>query len=310
MKSKLFILTFLCLSYLNAIHENAGTVGFNFLTMNFVAKSQAMGNAGMGLSDDSSALYFSPAAIYHSKNHQFSLSYYNYLLDFSGGSINYIRPAGKISNMGFFLQNLNSGDIKETDSAGQEIGEFSTNNFLVGFSYARVMNDIIIVGGNVKFIYEKLYEDNSASAIAFDINLLHQTVNPRVQLGIGIKNLGKQITYFSEKKYNENLPTQIVAGLNYKFDNDKGNICFDVIKPSSNEIKAHLGAEMKVHKMLKLRAGYKSNSSEWKTDGDFSIFSGISTGFGLEWRRYILDYAVYSMGELGFVNQLTINYKL
>ncbi|MCK4957717.1 MAG: hypothetical protein KAS49_08775, partial [Candidatus Cloacimonetes bacterium] len=58
-----------------------------------------------------------------------------------------------------------------------------------------------------------------------------------------------------------------------------------------------------------LRGGYKTNAADWKAGGDAEIFSGISMGMGLNWQKYIFDYAVISGGDLGLLNSITISYK-
>jgi hypothetical protein len=62
--------------------------------------------------------------------------------------------------------------------------------------------------------------------------------------------------------------------------------------------------------MLALRVGYKTNASDWKAGGDYDAFSGMSfgTGFNLDKYNLKIDYAIVSYGDLGFVNQVTMNY--
>jgi hypothetical protein len=69
------------------------------------------------------------------------------------------------------------------------------------------------------------------------------------------------------------------------------------------------GLEGQIHPMLIVRGGYNANSADWKTGGDWDWSSGFTFGAGFNWKNYNLDYGISSYGNLGFVNQLTLQYQ-
>jgi len=187
-------------------------------------------------------------------------------------------------------------------------GTFGVSDFIFGISASKFLAKNLDVGLSVKFLQESL-DDNTASAIAFDFGIMHQTTNENLKLGIAIRNIGTQLSYYTDNEYKENLPTTASAGFSYH-PNKKLFITLDIYKPLNMDYKGRLGCEYFIHPLLALRAGYKSNARDWAAGGDNDLLSGISTGLGFDLKKYKigLDYAVVSYGDLGFANLFTINY--
>ena len=124
-----------------------------------------------------------------------------------------------------------------------------------------------------------------------------------------MRNIGKQLSYYTDSEYEEEMPTTFTVGLSFH-PNHKLYTTVDIYKPLDNDIFGRIGVEYKLHPVLALRAGYKTNASDWATGGDYDIFSGISFGTGFNLNKYNLniDYAIVSYGDLGFVNQISIKY--
>lgn len=298
---------------LSAESENIGTTGFNFFKVQYSARANAMANSYMGLSNTADALFYNPAGIQQIQTREVSTTFMNYFYGFNGGSISFVHPYSQNFHLGVFCSYVGNNDIKKTSatedgSFDQEFGTFGASDLLFGFGFSKYVNDILDIGINAKYLYENL-DDTSASAIAFDLSLLHQTTNPKLKLGAGIKNLGKQLTYYTDSKYDEKLPLVYVAGFSYSFtQNILANA--DIYRPNSADFSGRFGFEAKVHHNLALRLGYKTNASDWRTDGDLGKFGGLSSGLGINWRNLVVDYSIASFGDLGFVNQISLRYKM
>jgi hypothetical protein len=128
-------------------------------------------------------------------------------------------------------------------------------------------------------------------------------------VGIALRNIGMQLSYYTDNEFKENLPTTASAGFSYH-PNKKLFITLDIYKPMNMDYTGRLGVEYFVHPILALRAGYKSNARDWAAGGDTDALSRISTGLGFDLRQYPLSLAsaVVSYGDLGFANLFTINY--
>ncbi|MCD4651937.1 MAG: PorV/PorQ family protein [Candidatus Cloacimonetes bacterium] len=311
-KSKLvWILLLMLISSLWGIHDDAGTSGFNFLKMNFSTRAAAMGNAYTGLSNDADGVFFNPAGLVRTTRMELATTYLNYFEGYNGGSLAFVLPVEKNIRLATFIQFLTTSDIEKTlvDAAGNYAGTdgtFGSTDFVVGLSYARVLNDVLYLGSNLKFISETI-DDNNAVAIAGDISLMHRTTNDDLMLGASLRNVGKQLTYFTDAEYAEGLPTVAEVGFSYHpLEQLYANL--DICKPLTSDIYGKLGVEYKVHRLLSLRGGYKTNAADWKLGGDYDWLSGVSMGFGVCWKSYMIDYAAVSYGDLGLVNQFSIKY--
>lgn len=311
MKLKFVILTLTICVGLMAENELAGTTGFAFLKVNYSARATAMGNAYTGLSNGADAVFFNPAGLDQIINPELAISYMNYFDGIQTGAVSYTRKLNSTTHIATFIKYMNSSETRTlSDESGQYLGEdgtFGFSNMVLGVSGSRFINQYITIGANLKFLLDIL-DENSASAIAADIGLLHQTTNENLKLGVTFRNFGKQLTSYTESDYSENLPNIISVGFSYH-PVEKIYATFDINKPLVGEYSAKAGAEYQVHNLLALRAGYKSNAKDWKAGGDWEAISGLSFGMGINWKTYVLDYAVASYGDLGFINNITVSYR-
>lgn len=302
--------TILLLS-LSAINENAGTSGFSFFKVTYSARAAALANAYTGLADQEDAVFFNPAGLTQLSRPQIGATYMNYFDGINCGSLVYTRPLPKDFYVAAFTQFLSASDDKTLADANGNYagtdGTFGVSDFLAGASISKHFSDFVNIGLNVKFLRESL-DDHSASAAAVDIGVLHQTTNQNLKVGLALKNIGTQLSYFTKEEYEEKLPQTLQIGFSYT-PSPTLLVNLDLYKPLEYDFSALVGAEYYLHRMFCLRAGYKSNADDWKTEGDYNSFAGISGGFGLKWQSYNLDYSINSYGDLGFVNQISLRYR-
>ena len=311
MKYSLLIMLILIASSIYAINENAGTTGFTFLKVNYSARAAAMADAYTGLSDDASAVFFNPAGLIQLRSSQVSATYMSYFEGIQCGSLVYALPMNEKTTVAFFSQFLTAKEDRTlSDEFGNyagTAGTFGMSDIIFGVSLSRFITNIINIGVNIKYIRESL-DSNTGTALIFDFALLHQTTNKNLKVGIVVKNIGRQLTYYTDNEYEEKLPQLITVGFNYHPD-EKFYATFDIYKPFDYDFAGRIGLEYKIHEMFALRTGYKTNSGDWRTGGDHDFLSGVSFGVGFNWKKYKLDYAIISYGYLGFVNQISILYS-
>ncbi|MDP8267401.1 MAG: PorV/PorQ family protein [Candidatus Tenebribacter davisii] len=313
MKKYVYIILIIIFPLLSvAQNENVGTSGFSFLKVNYSARAAAMGNAYTGLSNDADAVFFNPAGLVQVKSPQASLTYMSYLIGINCGSATFVYPSNDKTTFAVFTKGLSATEDRTiADEMGQFDGidgTFGISDFIFGLSAARYLFDMLDIGVNAKFIQETL-DDNSASAVIFDAGLMHQSTNKYLKIGVAIKNIGKQLTYYTDNEYEENIPTTLTVGFSYH-PREQLYATADIYKPLDNDIFGRFGVEYQVHSLLALRAGYKTNASDWATGGNNDIYSGISFGAGFDLSKYnlMMDYAIVSYGDLGFVNQISVKY--
>lgn len=291
-----------------AIHSDAGTTTFTFLKIPIGPRGAAMANAFHGLSNDELAPFWNPAGLPQVKNKKLGITYLNYFAGYNGGAVSFVMPISDKSTIAIFSKFIGVGNIPKTGIDDQQqlidLGTFGSYDVLLGLSYGKIVSDIINWGINVKIISESI-DEYSSQAVAVDICILHQTTNPKLKLGIVAKNIGTQLSKFHSEE--EKLPIYFAAGFAYYLNN--GFITLDINKPMDNDFYGTIGFETNLRSNLKLRCGYRTNASDWHVGSNIDFLSGISAGFGFNWKDYNFDYAINSFGELGFIHQLSMGYN-
>ena len=177
-----------------------------------------MGNAYTALSDDASAAFFNPAGLIQVNSKEIVTTYMSYFDGVQSGSLIFVFPKSKTRTLAFFSQFLTASETRQLqDENGDYLssaGTFGMSDLIIGISDSRYINNILNIGFNIKYIRESL-DENSASAIACDISLLHQTSHKNLKIGVAFKNIGRQLTYFTNSKYKEGLPTVFDVGFRF-----------------------------------------------------------------------------------------------
>ncbi len=295
-----------------AQHQDAGTTGFANLKLIYSARANAMGQAMTGRQQNFDGMQGNPATILKVPYKSVTSTLMDHFVGSGGGSVQYIVPKNIYESYGVFINYWNSGSIDRTEISSNfdlvETGEsFGAQNIIGGFTYAKFISPAIDFGGTAKFIWDKI-DDSSASAVLIDLGLLHHTVNERIKVGLSVRNLGAQLSYYSEDKFKEKVPTVFQAGLGIDLkENTQANI--DLVKATGDDFVAKLGVEHRVHPAFVLRAGFRSHAADYYNGGALAFTSGLSLGLGWNWKNWAVDYAVSSYGDLGLANQLGLRYN-
>ena len=308
---------------LMAIGDDAGTSGFSSLKIIYSARANAMAGAFTSRDDDIDVIFFNPANLggYTAKR-EVSSTFMSYFDGYNGGSVAYQYKRSDKSNLAIFGQFLASDEITRTISGENggyfEAGTYDNSDFIAGGTYSYYFNEQLNIGISAKYIQESI-DDMSASALAFDLGILHRPVNEKIRVGVAVRNIGTQLTYFTDSEYDEGMPVVYAGGISYKTDlRTRANevdftpsmlVSLDLSLAQGSDLVGLIGTEFQVHEQFLLRAGYKTNAGDYKNGGDNEIFSGISTGVGFVRNDLVIDYALNSYGDLGFVNQVTLKYR-
>jgi len=296
-----------------AQHQDAGTTGFSTLKLIYSAKANGMGQAMTGREKNYDGMQFNPASILRVPNRAITSTFMDHLVGSAGGSVSYLVPKNIYTSYGFFLNYWNSGSIDRTDiGKNDELIElndtFGAQNILAGFSWAKFLSPAIDAGGNLKVVWDKI-DNSSASAALIDLGVLHHTANQRIKVGITARNLGFQLSHYSDSNYSEGLPLTFAAGMGVNLG-QKTQLNGDFSKATGENFVAKFGVDYQIHPALNLRAGFRSNAGDYALGGALGLSSGVSLGVGWVWKNYNIDYAVSSYGDLGLTNQLSLRYNL
>ncbi|MEN6445623.1 MAG: PorV/PorQ family protein [Candidatus Cloacimonas sp.] len=305
--------SFLILMPLMAQHQDAGTTGFSTLKIIYSARANAMGQAMLGRNMNFDGMQFNPATLIRIENKGAFTTLADHFVGSGGGSVGYVVPKNIYTSYGFYLNYWNSGSIDRTDIGpnGEFIeldDTFSAQDIAAGFAVAKFVSPALDAGGSVKLVLDQI-DGKSATAALIDVGILHHTPNERVKVGLSARNLGFQLSHYTDNKYSEGIPVTYGVGLGINAGaNSLLNI--DLTKATGENFIGKLGIEQRIHPALVLRGGFKTNAGDYSMGGSMGWTSGISLGLGWLWKNYAIDYAISSYGDLGLTNQVSLRYNL
>jgi len=311
--------------------SKVGTTAASFLGISVGPRATALGGAFAAVADDATSLYYNPAGIARAGRSQFVFSYTSLLVDTDFSWIGLMFNLDGANAIGLSLTQLNYGEEEVTTVLDPEgTGEkWGASDISIALSYARSLTDRFSIGGNAKFIQEKLWNE-SASAFAFDVGLLYITELHDMRLGMSITNFGtdmrldgkdllKRVDLDPEAiGHNDNivsrlktddwpLPLFFRVGLAMdvlKQENLRLTTAIDALRPSDNSEVLNVGAEMELYRLLFLRGGYKSLFREDSEEGlTLGMGLNFSTGPGFSWA---FDYTFADFGLLEDINMFSL----
>lgn len=241
MKRSLVFLS-ICIALLigSATTTNAqvGITSVPFLQIEPDSRAAGMGNAGVAIADNASAIYWNPAGLAFQSGNQISITHANWLPNFDT-DLFYDYLVGKysvegIGTIGGHITFLNLGEQVRTDGSGTELGTFYSYEFAGGLSYGFEINKNFAVGTGFRFIYSSLasgsvegQEVNPGTSVGVDISSLYRTDPFMVanreasfRAGFNLSNIGPGIQY-SDNAQKDPLPTILRVGGAYKMEMDE-----------------------------------------------------------------------------------------
>ena len=270
-----------------------GTAGAQFLKIGVGSRGIAMGEAYDAVCNDASSVFWNPAGLAFVKGQSVMVGHANWIADIKYDAGAYAYNLGAVGVVGLSFAYLNSGDIEETTVEMQEgTGNyFNTANVMFGASFARMLTDRFSLGGNIKYVEEKL-ADEKATAWGVDLGILYYTGFKSLRLGMSIRNFGPELQFSGtyndydnggwvmdastnlpeEKEYLPyHMPMTFKISLAYDLleqENQFLTLAADLAHPNDNVEKLNLGAEYKVMNMLALRVGYTGLIGVMKREDD------------------------------------------
>ena len=296
MRIKHFILSLILLSQITFAQGQAGSL---FLTINPGARSNAMGEAQIGVANDVYATYYNPAGLTNLSTKEFSFMHTSYLPnlvdDMSYDFLTFAMPFREGESIGGHFTYLNLGDQVSTDTNGNEIGSFSSYMYALNVSYARQIDESSSWGVNGKYFYQELAVINSldASSGSFAVDLgyfKHNAMdNPNLKLGAVLTNIGPGVSFGDGEE--DPLPTRLGLGLSLLTLEGQATVAFDFnYELNDQTVVTNLGAEFYLVEDFALRAGFLSDPS-----GDLNY---TTLGLGADLGAIAFDVSYVIGGEL------------
>lgn len=307
--------------------KRAGQAVMPFLALGASARLMAMGDAGLAITGDASALFYNPAGIAFVEKRSVILSNMNWLLDTSIQSGALAMKIGQLGVFGLSAMFYNYGDpIKATeiDSRSEfgysDIGEFTPSEFVIGVGYGRQISSQFAIGGQVKYARQDLLGGNVTTRIAyqlpdgswkqaehdavrstfvFDFGTLYNTGFRDLTLAMSFRNFGGEIKYERDAydiplTFRFGLSSSMFKMFNVKKEDMDLVLNLEYLHPRDWSERMHVGLEYSFMNMFFVRSGYKYNYSS----------EGICVGAGAQLKLPMgavrIDYAYKDTGDTLF----------
>ena len=267
MRTKHIILSIILFSQLSFAQCQAGSL---FLTINPGARSNAMGEAQIGVANDAYATYYNPAGLTNLSSKEFSFMHTSYLPnlvdDMSYDFLTFAMPFREDEALGGHFTYLNLGDQVSTDANGNELGSFSSYMYALNLSYAKQIDDTSSWGVNGKYFFQELAVINSLDAssgsFAVDVGYFKHNAmdNPNLKLGAVITNVGPGVSFDDGEE--DPLPTRLGLGLSLLTLEGQATVAFDLnYEVNDQAMVTNLGFEYFLVENFALRAGFMNDPS-------------------------------------------------
>lgn len=193
------------------------TTAVPFLQIEPDSRAAGMGNAGVALADNASAIFWNPAGLAGQRGAEVSLTHANWLPALTS-DLFYEYLVGKyhwegIGTFGGHITFLNLGEQEYRGMNNEDLGTFRSYELAVGASYARNLTERLALGTGLRFIYSNLSSgvsiggeggQDTKAGTSFGLDLAAQytfapftlgevPITPR--LGFNLANLGPKIGY-------------------------------------------------------------------------------------------------------------------
>jgi len=322
----------------SAVPAFAGSgAGAIVLSFPIGARYNALGEAGTALAQDASAAWFNPGGMAFLGDRQETRDFQVMYSKLAAGladdiSLYWAGYAGQAGSgaLAFNFTYLDMGEQIATDEQGNEIGTFSSYEYVLQGNYALRLSPNVGLGFGVKYFRDKLAADavlqdksgGSGDSFGVDVGVLWKVPAARLNLGVAVANLGPDIKHVDADQADP-MPRKITGGLAYglisshymglllvgdyqvplyKWEEDDYTFGLE-----TDQAEWGLGAEWNYDRSLFLRFGYKS--------ADYGDISDITYGLGFDLTKLlsqplIFDFASVPQAEgLDRVSRFTLGYR-
>jgi hypothetical protein len=311
---------------------------FSFVDIPASSRVAALGGSAIHIFDsDLSLSYGNPALLNPSMDNQAVFSYSLFLAGSGYGFFSYGRDFKDIGTFAVNIIYMNYGSFNETDNSGQVIGEFKAKETALNFAGGRQVAERLTAGAQVKFIFSNL-EQYSSFGMGLDLGLTYHIEEEFLTTSLVFKNMGAQLSSYYENGEKSPMPFNIQLGVSKRMkhapfrlfltlDNlQKWDLTYtdpnligkkDPLTGDPIEIKEStfgdklmrhvvFGGEILIGDVFSLQMAYNYRRRKELKVNDNPGISGLSFGFGLNFKSLNISYSLANYTRSGTTNQFTL----
>lgn len=337
MKKLLFpILVILCIS-INTFGQIGGQHAFQFLDLEFNARSTALGgDFGTVNDNDINLSIVNPASINRTMHQNVAINHSFYPAGINIGQLMLGYNFKKLGPVVMHLRYANYGQFKQTDITGVETGKFTAGDYALGVSYGKKLNERFSIGGTVNMLISQ-YESYLAIGTGVDFSAMYHNPEKQLTAVVSARNVGLMFKSYS-KSNREPLPTELLASISYRLPHapfrfsltlhDLNRFGLSYVDPNAQvtiddftqdtipiakagiaeKIFRHVnfGIEIIPTETFFIRLGYNFDRRQTFTIENKTTISGFSGGFGFKVKKLHINYSVAFYSPAGTSNMLSI----
>jgi hypothetical protein len=245
------------------------------------------------------SILVNPANIASRSSYDVMFSHTEWLLDSRTEFLVLAAPL-RLGSLSLALCNTSWDGFEVREVPGPAIGTFNFQSAFLQLTYGVELTETIRIGIAPKYLYEKIYVDET-TGYGIDAGVLYTPPVDGLILGASLTGLGSLAAYRTERI---DLPSQIRLGGTYSFSAKE--VSFRTAAAFSSELGVSLhhmniGAEASYNNIISVRLGYKTG---------IAIY-GFSAGIGIRYSIAVIDYAYVPFNlQVGNAHIISIGFIL
>ena len=337
MKQKLYLIFFICFSFLASKAQIGGESTYQFLELTNSARIAALGGNQIAINDstDLNLPFNNPALLHTQMDNRILVNYVNYLADVNYGYASYAKCIDSVGNFAAGMHYINYGDFREATEFGELTGNtFKAAEYALNIMYSNNYGRLRY-GANLKPVLS-VFESYQSFGVALDLGVTYSSKTGLTNVALVARNLGTQITTYYDNGNKEPLPFDLQVGVsrrleyaplifsvtmqhlnnwdlvNLQPENPNEINIFEREEGFAKQIMRHLvwGVEILPSKNFIIRTGYNyQRRQELKFEEKLSTV-GLSAGFGVKVKRFQFDFATTRFHLAGTSNLFSLSINL
>ncbi len=262
------------------------------IKMGFGARALGLGQAFTAMADDPTAVFWNPSGLEFV--HQQSVTFFHTTL-FEGTMYDFLGYAYPTLNLGTFgigVGRIGTGNVTQRDILGNDLGNFTFEEYHGFFSYAKKLPWDFTGGLSVRVIrrgWNSLQEEGDLvdTGVGLDFGMMYK---PQIftsvllrdwSFGLSLRNLfAPQV---NEGEAIDEFPLTVRLGILRKLylmgEGNRLNFLMDFDYSEKRDLLLHFGLEYRFREMGMLRAGFDGKGLTFGAGTQYSIFQ-IDYAFG------------------------------
>jgi len=294
---KFVLITLATAMLASSVLAQGTSVGSSYLKFPLTARAAGLAESVIADRDHFSSILVNPASLFTSPKTEIMFSHTAWIQDVNTEHLG-VRFPFYGTMLGISISSNTVQGIEIRTIPGEPIATFSAQFANMAVSFAASLGSDIVAGTSVKYLYEKIYVDQT-TGYAVDIGMMYETKIPGVVAAASLTNVGSVSGF---RRLPGELPSRLHLGASYSVSfADLRLNAYPAYVSNLDDITSYFsfGLEAQYKDFLALRSGYHGGSDARR----------FSAGMGIIYRSIGVDYAFvpFSFG-LGVAHLATISF--